>query len=42
MLTKQGRTAEGRAALSRYLAMKPNAPDAPFVRQMLTQAELIR
>ena len=42
MLTKQGRTAEGRAALSRYLAMKPNAPDAPFVRQMLAQAELIR
>jgi predicted RNA polymerase sigma factor len=37
MLMKQGRTVEGRAALSRYLAMKPNAPDAAFVRQMLGQ-----
>ena len=42
MLTKQGRTAEGRAALSRYLAMKPDAPDAAFVRQMLAQPEQIR
>lgn len=33
-LLKQGRKAEGQAALSRYLAMKPDAPDAPFVRQM--------
>ena len=34
-LVKQGRTAEGRAALSRYLAMKPSAPDAPFIQQMI-------
>ena len=35
MLAKAGRKAESRAALSRYLQMAPNAPDAPFVRQML-------
>ncbi len=35
MLTKAGRRNEARAALSRYLAMSPNAPDAAFVRQML-------
>ena len=34
-LMKQGRTPEGRAALSRYLNMKPNAADAPFIRQMI-------
>ena len=35
MLSKSGRVAESRAALTRYLAMAPNAPDAAFVRQML-------
>jgi predicted Zn-dependent protease len=35
MLMKQGRTAEARAALAHYLQMAPNAPDAPFVRQMM-------
>lgn len=35
MLMKQGRGVEGRTALQRYLAMAPNAPDAPFVRQMI-------
>jgi predicted Zn-dependent protease len=34
-LMKQGRQAEARAALSRYLAMQPNAADAPFIRQMI-------
>jgi hypothetical protein len=34
-LIKQGRGAEGRSALSHYLSMKPSAPDAPFIRQML-------
>ncbi|HET9811328.1 MAG TPA: tetratricopeptide repeat protein, partial [Sphingomicrobium sp.] len=34
-LIKQGRQTEGRAALSRYLAMNPGAPDAPFIRQMI-------
>jgi hypothetical protein len=34
-LQKAGRKAEGRAALQRYLSLAPNAPDAPFVRQML-------
>jgi predicted Zn-dependent protease len=34
-LIKAGRQAEGRAALSRYLAMQPNAADAPFIRQMI-------
>ena len=33
--SKQGRQAEGRTALQRYLTMAPNAPDAPFVRQMI-------
>jgi hypothetical protein len=42
MLSKQGRASESRAALSRYLAMKPNAPDAAFVRQMLAQPEQLR
>lgn len=35
MLSKAGRRGESRAALTRYLMMAPNAPDAPFVRQML-------
>ena len=35
MLSKAGRRAEARVALTRYLSMAPNAPDAPFVRQML-------
>ena len=35
MLMKQGRSAEARAAFARYLRMAPNAPDAPFVRQMM-------
>ncbi len=35
MLMKQGRTGEGRTALQRYLVLAPNAPDAPFVRQMI-------
>lgn len=34
-LMKQGRTAEAKAAFTRYLAMKPNAPDAAWVRQMV-------
>ena len=34
-LLKQGRAAEARAALTRYLSMKPDAPDAPFIRQMI-------
>jgi hypothetical protein len=34
-LIKRGRGAEGRAALSRYLSMKPDAADAPFIRQMI-------
>ncbi len=34
-LSKAGRGAEARAALTRYLAMAPNAPDAAFVRQMI-------
>jgi predicted Zn-dependent protease len=34
-LMKQGRQAEGRVALSRYLTMQPNAADAPFIRQMI-------
>jgi predicted Zn-dependent protease len=33
-LMKQGRAAEAKAAFARYLTMKPNAPDAPWVRQM--------
>jgi predicted Zn-dependent protease len=35
MLQKQGRLSEARAAFSHYLRMAPDAPDAPFVRQML-------
>jgi predicted Zn-dependent protease len=35
MLSKAGRRTEARAALTRYLTMAPNAPDAAFVRQML-------
>lgn len=34
-LLKQGRSAEARAAFARYLTMKPNAPDAAWVRQMV-------
>jgi hypothetical protein len=34
-LIKEGRQGEGRAALARYLSMKPNAADAPFIRQMI-------
>jgi predicted Zn-dependent protease len=35
MLQKAGRMPEARAAYSRYLLMAPNAPDAPFIRQLL-------
>ncbi len=35
MLQKAGRTVEAKAAYARYLAMAPNAPDAPFIRQLL-------
>ncbi|MEO7654671.1 MAG: peptidase M48, partial [Sphingomicrobium sp.] len=34
-LMKAGRTAEAKAAFTRYLTMKPDAPDAPWVRQMV-------
>ena len=34
-LHKEGRSSEAKAALSRYLQMKPAAPDAPFIRQMV-------
>lgn len=34
-LMKAGRRDEGRRALQRFLMLSPNAPDAPFVRQML-------
>jgi beta-barrel assembly-enhancing protease len=34
-LLKAGRTAEAKAAFARYLTMKPNAPDAAWVRQMM-------
>ena len=34
-LMKAGRTAEAKLAFSRYLAMKPDAPDAAWVRQMV-------
>lgn len=34
-LLKQGRSAEAKAALGRYLTMKPDAPDAAWVRQMM-------
>lgn len=33
-LMKQGRTSEAKAAFARYLTMKPDAPDAAWVRQM--------
>jgi hypothetical protein len=35
MLQKAGRIAEARSAYTRYLAMAPDAPDAPFIRQQL-------
>ena len=34
-LMKAGRTGEAKAAFARYLAMKPDAPDAAWVRQMV-------
>jgi predicted Zn-dependent protease len=34
-LMKQGRAAEAKAAFNRYLTMKPDAPDAAWVRQMM-------
>src|SRR5690242_13501839 len=34
-LLKEGRTGEAKAALSKYLAMKPDAPDAAWVRQTI-------
>jgi len=34
-LMKQGRSAEAKAAFARYLTMKPDAPDAAWVRQMM-------
>lgn len=34
-LLRDGRTEEGRAALARYLALAPQAPDAPMVRAEL-------
>ena len=34
-LMKEGRSGEAKAALGRYLRMKPAAPDAPFIRQMI-------
>jgi predicted Zn-dependent protease len=34
-LMKEGRTAEAKAAFARYLMMKPDAPDAAWVRQMV-------
>lgn len=34
-LLKAGRQAEAKAAFARYLAMKPDAPDAAWVRQMV-------
>ena len=37
MLQKAGRIPEARNAYVRYLAMAPNAPDAPFIRQQLQQ-----
>ena len=33
-LMKQGQPSAGKAALQRYLQLAPNAPDAPFIRQM--------
>ena len=37
MLQKAGRIPEARNAFGRYLAMAPNAPDAPFIRAQLQQ-----
>ncbi|MFL6736257.1 MAG: M48 family metalloprotease [Sphingomonas sp.] len=34
-LLKQGRAAEAKTAFSKYLTMKPDAPDAAWVRQMI-------
>jgi hypothetical protein len=34
-LMKQGRSTEAKAAFTRYLKMKPDAPDAAWVRQMI-------
>jgi predicted Zn-dependent protease len=34
-LMKQGRSAEAKAAFARYLTMKPDAPDASWVRQTM-------
>jgi beta-barrel assembly-enhancing protease len=34
-LLKQGRSVEAKAAFSKYLTMKPDAPDAAWVRQMI-------
>ena len=34
-LMKEGRGAEAKAAFARYLTMKPDAPDAAWVRQMM-------
>ena len=34
-LMKQGRSGEAKAAFARYLRMKPDAPDAAWVRQMI-------
>lgn len=34
-LIKAGRRPDGRAALSHYLALKPDAPDAPWIRQLI-------
>lgn len=35
MLQKAGRLPEARQAFARYLALAPDAPDAPFIRQQL-------
>jgi hypothetical protein len=35
-LMKQGRSAEAKSAFARYLQMKPDAPDAAWVRQMVS------
>jgi predicted Zn-dependent protease len=34
-LLKEGRSAEAKAAFAKYLTMKPDAPDAAWVRQMI-------
>ena len=34
-LLKEGRTAEAKAAFDKYLSLKPDAPDAAWVRQMI-------